>query len=697
MSEKINAGLPEIFGSRVFNENTMKERLSGAVFKKWKNCVTTGSHLDSDTADEVAEAMKQWAIEKGATHYTHWFQPMTGVTAEKHDSFVSPCGGGRVIMEFSGKELIKGEPDASSFPSGGLRATFEARGYTAWDPASFAFVNDDSLYIPTIFCSYGGHSLDKKMPLLKSMDALNKQALRILKLFGDTTTKRVIAQCGPEQEYFLVDQELYNKREDLKLCGRTLFGNKPPRGQELDDHYYGQLKPRVAEYMRDLDNELWKMGVISKTKHNEVAPSQHEIAPVYLDVNQASDQNQLTMATMKKVAKKHGFHCLLNEKPYKGINGSGKHDNWSLATDTGINLLKPGSTPSQNAQFLVFLAAFIKGVDEYPETLRAAVAHAGNDHRLGAQEAPPAVISIFLGDELEEVVEAIINDKNYKDKTKKALKIGVDMLPTIRQDNTDRNRTSPMAFTGNKFEFRMLGSSQSVSGPNIAINTIMAQELKEIADKLEESRDFQNDLHKLIKKMFIDHQRIIFNGNGYDESWIKEAEKRGLVNLKYTADALEIYDCEKNIKLYEDNAVFTAEELHARANIHILNYNNTISIEANTMVDMIRRQILPAVSSFASELCKRLASMEDVGVKTSYEKKTAIKLASLTDELMDCVEKLESHLLKVPDSPLKAMRYYHKTITEDMKKARNAADQLELITDARYWPFPVYADLLFSE
>ncbi|MBO4819798.1 MAG: glutamine synthetase III, partial [Firmicutes bacterium] len=511
--KKQAVSLPELFGSYVFNEETMKERLSAASFNAWKQCITDGSPLDISTANEIAEAMKQWAVEKGATHFTHWFQPMTGVTAEKHDSFIDPIGGGRIAMDFSGKELVRGEPDASSFPSGGLRATFEARGYTAWDPTSFAFVKDNSLYIPTIFLSYSGEALDKKTPLLRSMDALSRQSVRVLRLFGDTETKRVTAQCGPEQEYFLVDKELYKEREDLIMTGRTLFGNKPPKGQELDDHYFGAIKPRVAAFMEDLDTELWKLGVTSKTKHNEVAPSQHEMAPVYSDANTASDSNQIVMDTMKKVADRHGLVCLLHEKPFAGVNGSGKHDNWSIGTDTGKNLLKPGSTPSQNAQFLLFLSAFIKGVDEYQDALRCTVASAGNDHRLGAQEAPPAIISIFLGDELEAVVDSIIKGKPYKDGGSKKIEIGIDVLPSIPQDNTDRNRTSPMAFTGNKFEFRMLGSSQSISGPNIALNTIMAQELKEFADKLEKSKNFNADLHKLIKKTLTEHQRIIFNGN----------------------------------------------------------------------------------------------------------------------------------------------------------------------------------------
>ena len=605
--------LPELFGSLVFNEETMKERLSSASYGAWKKCVTEGTSLDIGTANEIAEAMKQWAVEKGATHYTHWFQPMTGVTAEKHDSFITPVGGGKIIMEFSGKELVRGEPDASSFPSGGLRATFEARGYTAWDPTSFAFIKEGSLCIPTIFCSYSGHALDKKTPLLRSMDEVSRQAIRILRLFGDTETKRVTAQVGPEQEYFLIDKELYNQREDLRMTGRTLFGAKPPRGQELEDHYFGAIKPRVAAYMKELDEELWKLGVLSKTKHNEVAPSQHEMAPIFSDANTACDHNQLAMELMKKVADRHGLVCLLHEKPFAGVNGSGKHDNWSLGTDTGKNLFKPGSTPSQNARFLLFLAAFIKGVDEYQDFLRATVAFAGNDHRLGAQEAPPAVISIFLGDELNAVVESIIKGTEFKEAGKRNLEIGVDVLPAIPQDNTDRNRTSPMAFTGNKFEFRMLGSSQSISGPNIALNTIMAEELKQFADELEKSKDFQADLSKLIKKTFTEHQRIIFNGNGYDDAWIKEAEKRGLCNLTSTADALPAYTAKKNVDLFVKHGIYTKEEINARAEIHIENYSTVISIEANTMVDMIRHDILPAVSGYATDLCERAASKDALG------------------------------------------------------------------------------------
>ena len=688
--------LSDLFGSMVFNEDTMKERLSSASYEAWKKCVTDGTSLDISTANEIAQAMKQWAVEKGATHYTHWFQPMTGVTAEKHDSFIAPVGGGKIMMEFSGKELIRGEPDASSFPSGGLRATFEARGYTAWDPTSFAFIKEGSLCIPTVFCSYSGEALDKKTPLLRSMDEVSRQAVRILRLFGDTETKRVTAQVGPEQEYFLIDKALYEKREDLRMCGRTLFGAKPPRGQELEDHYFGAIRPRVAAYMKDLDETLWALGVLSKTKHNEVAPAQHEMAPVFSDANSACDQNQLAMEMMKKVADRHGLVCLLHEKPFAGVNGSGKHDNWSLSTDTGKNLFKPGSTPRQNAQFLLFLAAFIKGVDDYQEFLRATVAFPGNDHRLGAQEAPPAVLSIFLGDELSAVVDSIINDTDFQSTGKRTLKIGVDSLPAIPQDNTDRNRTSPMAFTGNKFEFRMLGASQSISGPNIALNTIMAEELKQFADELEASRDFQADLPKLIRRVFTEHQRIIFNGNGYDEAWLKEARKRGLSNLTSTADALPMYTAPKNVDLFVKHGIYTKEEIEARAEIHIENYSTVICIEARTMTDMIRRQILPAVSAFAGDLCSRAGTKKDLGACCQYEVSTACQIGSLTDALMAASDKLEMDLSAIPADAAEAMRYSHDVLIPDMDTARRAADQLETLTSSDRWPFPTYSDLLFS-
>ncbi len=687
--------LPELFGSMVFNEDTMKERLSPASYKAWKKCITDGTSLDLSLANEIAEAMKRWACEKGATHYTHWFQPMTGVTAEKHDSFISPVGGGKIILEFSGKELVRGEPDASSFPSGGLRATFEARGYTAWDPTSFAFIKDETLCIPTIFCSYSGEALDKKTPLLRSMDEVSRQAVRILRLFGDTATRRVTAQVGPEQEYFLIDKKDYDRRMDLRLTGRTLFGAKPPKGQELEDHYFGAIRPRVAAYMKELDEELWKVGVLSKTKHNEVAPCQHEMAPIYSDANSACDQNQLTMELMKKVAERHGLVCLLHEKPFAGVNGSGKHNNWSMSTDTGRNLFKPGSTPSQNARFLLFLAAFVKGVDDYQDFLRATVAFPGNDHRLGAQEAPPAIISIFLGDDLNAVVESIIQGTEFKDAGRRTLEIGVDVLPAIPQDNTDRNRTSPMAFTGNKFEFRALGSSQSIAGPNIALNTIMAEELSQFADELEKSADFQGDLQKLIRRVFTEHQRIIFNGNGYDDAWVAEAEKRGLCNFKTTAEALPAYIAPKNVELFVKHGIYTKEEIQARYEIHVENYTSVIRIEANTMADMIRRQILPAVSDYADRLCQRAYHKDTMGAASRYEKATAKEVAALTDALMEAGEKLEADVAAIPADALEAMRYCHATVIPDMAAARDAADKLEAVTASADWPFPVYSDMLF--
>ena len=693
--------LSDLFGSMVFNEDTMKERLSSASYEAWKKCVTDGTSLDISTANEIAQAMKQWAVEKGATHYTHWFQPMTGVTAEKHDSFIAPAGGGKILMEFSGKELVRGEPDASSFPSGGLRATFEARGYTAWDPTSFAFIKEGSLCIPTIFCSYSGEALDKKTPLLRSMDEISRQAVRILRLFGDTTTKRVVVQVGPEQEYFLVDKAQYAQREDLRMCGRTLFGAKPPKGQELDDHYYGAIRPRVAAYMKDLDEELWKLGVLSKTKHNEVAPSQHEMAPIYTNANAACDQNQLVMEMMKKVADRHGLVCLLHEKPFAGVNGSGKHDNWSLSTDTGKNLFKPGSTPRQNAQFLLFLAAFVKGVDDYQDFLRATVAFPGNDHRLGAQEAPPAVLSIFLGDELSAVVDSIINDTDFQSTGKRTLEIGVDALPAIRQDNTDRNRTSPMAFTGNKFEFRMLGSSQSISGPNITLNTIMAEELKQFADELEASRDFQADLPKLIRRVFTEHQRIIFNGNGYDDAWIKEAtEKRGLLNLRTTPDAMPAMIADKNVKMLTAHKIFSPAELHSRYEILLENYSKTVNIEALTMVDMARKEILPAVEGYTKSLAETLAAKKAAvaGLPCKYETATIAKLSELSDEIADATADLDSEIAKFQaiEDVTEAANDIRDVILGKMDALRAVCDEAETITAKEFWPFPTYSDLLFS-
>ncbi len=691
--EKNPSHLPELFGSMVFNEDTMKQRLSPASYNAWKKCIENSTPLDLTIANDIAEAMKQWATERGATHFTHWFQPMTGYTAEKHDSFITPAPGGRVILEFSGKELVRGEPDASSFPSGGLRATFEARGYTAWDPTSFAFLRDGTLYIPTVFCSYSGQVLDKKTPLLRSIEEVSRQAVRILRLFGDTQTRRVIPQVGPEQEYFLIDQDDFAKRPDLRLCGRTLLGAKPPKGQELEDHYFGAIRPRVAAYMQDLDQELWKLGVLSKTKHNEVAPCQHEMAPIYTDVNTACDHNQLTMDVMKKVAKKHHLVCLLHEKPFAGVNGSGKHDNWSLSTDTGHNLFKPGSTPSQNAQFLLFLAAFIKGVDEYQDFLRATVAFAGNDHRLGAQEAPPAILSIFLGDDLSAVVDAIIRGTEYADPGKKNLEIGVDVLPAIPQDNTDRNRTSPLAFTGNKFEFRMLGSSQSIAGPNIALNTIMAEELEQFADELEGSKGFQGDLQKLIRRVFTEHQRIIFNGNGYDESWVEEAKKRGLYNLTSTADALPYYTAEKNVSLFTRHGIFTPEEMQARQDIHMENYCALLSIEALTLLDMVRRDVLPAVSDYSAELCDRAAKKK--GVPCRYETTLAADMAEKVDALLAAADQLEADLGRCGGELEEKMHYFHDTVAADMAKIRELADALETVTAKEYWPYPSYSDILF--
>jgi len=688
---------PELFGSMVFNEETMKERLSPSCYNQWKQSVSDGTPLEISTANEIAEAMKQWAVEHGATHYTHWFQPMTGVTAEKHDSFISPAEKGRIVLEFSGKELVRGEPDASSFPSGGLRATFEARGYTAWDPTSFAFIKEKSLCIPTIFCSYSGHALDKKTPLLRSMDAVSKQAVRILRLFGDTTTTRVIAQVGAEQEYFLLDKKLYNRREDLIMTGRTLFGSKPPRGQELEDHYFGAIRPRVAAYMQDLDNELWKLGVLSKTKHNEVAPSQHEMAPIYSDANSACDQNQITMEIMKKVADRHGLVCLLHEKPFAGVNGSGKHDNWSLGTDGGSNLFKPGSTPRQNARFLLFLTAFIKGVDEYQDMLRATVATPGNDHRLGAQEAPPAVVSIFLGSELSAVVDSIIHDTTMKGSGRRNLDIGVDVMPPIPQDNTDRNRTSPMAFTGNKFEFRMPGSSLSISGPNIVLNTMMAHELMLFADELENSENFDKDVASLIRRELTAHRRIIFDGNGYDESWLAEAKLRGLSNFSTAVDALPAYIDEKNIRLFTDHAIYTREEVHARYNIHVENYTATIEIEARTMIDMLRKDILPAVSEYGTSLCRGLEKRSRLGLPSKYEENNARNNCMLSDCLHDACIKLEKDLREVPADPEAAMHFCHDVIVPDMNECRSFADELETITERTAWPFPTYSDLLFSE
>ena len=693
MSEHLN--VPEIFGTDVFNEATMKQQLSGEVYHAWKSCIATGSPLPLDVANPIAEAMKNWAITKGATHYTHWFQPMTGITAEKHDSFISPTGDGRVIMEFSGKELVRGEPDASSFPSGGLRATFEARGYTAWDPTSCAFVKDGSLYIPTCFFSYTGEALDKKTPLLRSIDEVSREAVRILRLFGDTETMRIIPNVGAEQEYFLLPKDLYAQREDLRLTGRTLFGAQPPKGQELDDHYFGTIRTRVSSFMKDLDEQLWRLGILSKTKHNEGAPCQHELAPIYTDVNTSCDDNQMIMLTMKKCAAKHNLVCLLHEKPFAGISGSGKHNNWSLGTDTGKNLFSPGKTPYQNARFLLFLAAFIKGVDEYQELLRCTVASAGNDHRLGANEAPPAIISVFLGDELNSIIRSIVDGTNYVDPDKSLLRIGVDVLPPIRKDTTDRNRTSPLAFTGNKFEFRMVGSSQSIAGPNTALNTIMAEELKQFADILETADNFDEALHELVAKTFTEHQRILFDGNGYSEEWTQEAARRGLSNLPSTAECLPTYILQKNIDLVMRHGIFTEAEFRARYSIYLEAYNKVIGIEARTMVDMALHQILPAALRYTKELCNTMSLKKELGVPFRAESDLVQKLSGATDALYDAIQSMNASLASVPGDAESAATYYHSTIVPAMVALRTYADTLETLTDKSYWPYPTYSDLLF--
>ena len=696
MTEHIN--IPEIFGSDVFNESTMKQRLSPAVFDAWKTCIRTGTPLELDVANEIAEGMKLWATERGATHYTHWFQPMTGIIAEKHDSFIEPSGDGKVIMEFSGKALVRGEPDASSFPSGGLRATFEARGYTAWDPTAFAFIKDNSLYIPTCFFSYTGEALDKKTPLLRSIDEVSREAVRILRLFGDQNTQRVQVSVGAEQEYFLIPKAMYAQREDLRLTGRTLFGAAPPKGQELDDHYFGTIRTRVSNFMQDLDEQLWRLGVLSKTKHNEGAPCQHELAPIFSDASNACDANQIIMMVMKKCAAKHDLVCLLHEKPFEGVNGSGKHNNWSLCTDSGKNLFKPGDTPRQNAQFLVFLAAFIKGIDEYQDFLRCSVASAGNDHRLGAHEAPPAIISIFLGDELTAVVESIINGTNYSDPEKSVMRIGVDVLPSIPKDTTDRNRTSPVAFTGNKFEFRMLGSSQSIAGPNIALNTIMAEELSQFADILEAADNFDVTLQKLVCDTLKAHQRIIFNGNGYSQEWQEEAARRGLSNLPNTAAALPSYVSEKNIELVTKHGIFTESEFRARHEIHLESYNKLINIEARTMVDMVMHQILPAALQYSSDLAMGVSRKREAlgqSIKATAETSLATRISNKCDSLYEHAEKLYSDLKCVPSDTQEANHYYSDVIVKQMQLVGRDADHLEKLTAKSYWPYPIYSDLLF--
>lgn len=691
----------DYFGSLVFDDRMMKAMLSADVYQSLKKTIDEGASLNNDVANAVAAAMKDWAVERGATHFTHWFQPLTGITAEKHDSFITPASDGRVIMEFSGKELIKGEPDASSFPSGGLRATFEARGYTAWDPTSYAFIKDKTLCIPTAFCSYGGEALDKKTPLLRSMQALNKQALRILRLFGNTDVKCVRTSVGPEQEYFLVDKALYEKRKDLVFCGRTLFGAKAPKGQEMDDHYFGVIKPRVAAYMADLNEELWKLGILAKTEHNEVAPSQHELAPIYTTTNIATDHNQLTMEIMQKVAAKHGLVCLLHEKPFAGVNGSGKHNNWSLATDTGVNLLTPGETPYENAQFLLFLCAVIKAVDDYQDLLRLSVATAGNDHRLGANEAPPAVVSMFLGDELTAVLDAIENDAPYSGSEKTMMKLGVHVLPKFTRDTTDRNRTSPFAFTGNKFEFRMLGSSNSIACANIMLNAAVAESLKIYADRLENADNFEISLHKMIKKTIKDHKKIIFNGNGYDDAWIKEAtEKRGLLNLRTTPDAMPAMLSEKNVKMLTSHRIFSPAELHSRYEILLENYSKTVNIEALTMVDMAKKEILPAVEKYTKSLADTLAAKKAAvaGLPCKYETAAVTKLSELSDSIADATDDLEAEIEKFQaiEDVTEAANDIRDVILGKMDSLRAVCDEAETITAKEFWPFPTYSDLLFS-
>ena len=692
--------VPELFGSNVFNRQVMQDKLPKEIYKSLIKTIDEGAPLDMSVANVVANAMKDWAVEKGATHFTHWFQPMTGITAEKHDSFISPTKDGKVIMDFSGKELVVGEPDASSFPSGGVRATFEARGYTAWDPTSFAFVKDGTLYIPTAFFSYSGEVLDKKTPLLKSMAALNKQALRILRLFGNTSAKQVFSTVGAEQEYFLVDRKMYDARKDLVFTGRTLFGAKPPKGQELEDHYFGAIKTRVSAYMKDLDEELWKLGILAKTKHNEVAPSQHELAPVFTSTNVASDQNQLMMETMKRVATRHGLYCLLHEKPFAGINGSGKHNNWSMSTDTGVNLLDPGSTPAENGQFMLFLAAVIKAVDEYQDLLRLSVASAGNDHRLGANEAPPAIVSMFVGEELEEVIDSLEKGVKYNGKGKKTMKLGVDTLPELPKDTTDRNRTSPFAFTGNKFEFRMVGSSFSLAGPNITINTIVADSLRQFADELEGAKDFNAALHDLVVREIRAHKRIIFNGNNYAPEWAEEAEKRGLLNLKNAAEALPRFADKKNIELFERNKVFTEREVVTRTDIMLENYSKVLNIEALTMIDMAKQDIYPAVESYIASLCGALKEKKGTlpGVSFPAQERMIAKLASDAERMLERAEMLDSLLVeaKAHETPARLALFFAEKVIPVMQELRAYADGMELNTAASVWPFPTYGEILFS-
>ena len=699
-SEK-RRSVPELFGSSVFNDDVMQERLPKDVYQSLRKTIDQGKDLDLNVANAVASAMKDWAVEKGATHYTHWFQPLNGITAEKHDSFISPTSDGRVIMQFSGKELIKGEPDASSFPSGGLRATFEARGYTAWDPTSYAFVKGDSLYIPTAYCSYSGEVLDKKTPLLRSMEDLNVQALRILRILGDDRTNRVIPTVGAEQEYFLIDRKLYEQRKDLIFCGRTLFGVKAPKGQELEDHYFGAIKPRVSAFMKELDEELWKLGILAKTKHNEAAPAQHELAPIFATTNIATDHNQLTMETMKNVAARHGLVCLLHEKPFAGVNGSGKHNNWSLSTDGGKNLLDPGKSPNENMQFLLFLAAMVQGVDEYQDLLRISVASAGNDHRLGAHEAPPAIISIFLGDELTGILEAIENDRAYDSMECQKLETGVHVLPDLNKDTTDRNRTSPFAFTGNKFEFRSLGSAISIACPNIMLNTIMAEELRRFADQLEQTADLKTDVLQLVKKVMQKHKRIIFNGDGYSEEWVQEAKRRGLLNLRTTVDALPRYLDQKNVELFANHKIYTEAEMEARYETILEEYAKTLNIEALTMIEMVRQDILPSVSAYIAKLSNAILSKRSVSqdIPCATELSLVKKLSFLADSAYEKLEALEAVLADpktVSVNVLTVSTYYRDAVIPAMDALRADVDQMEWHTASSYWPYPGYEDLMFQ-
>ncbi len=693
--------VPEIFGSMVFNDAVMRERLPEDTYKALKRTIADGRSLDKTIADVVANAMKDWAVEKGVTHYTHWFQPMTGITAEKHDSFISPSDDGGVIMEFSGKELIKGEPDASSFPSGGLRSTFEARGYTAWDATSYAFIKNNTLCIPTAFCSFGGEALDKKTPLLRSMEALNRQAMRIMKLFGEDGVTRVLTTVGAEQEYFLVDKHYYDQRKDLIYTGRTLFGAKPPKGQDLEDHYFGAIKPRVAAYMKELDEELWKLGVLAKTKHNEAAPAQHELAPIYTTTNLATDHNQITMELMKNIALKHGMVCLLHEKPFEGVNGSGKHNNWSLSTNTGINLFDPGDSPEDNARFLLFLSAVIKAVDDYQDLLRVSVASAGNDHRLGANEAPPAIVSIFLGDELSTILDAIEKGDEYSEKEKSLMSIGVHTMPKFPKDTTDRNRTSPFAFTGNKFEFRMLGSSFSIAGTNTMINTAVAEVLSEFADELEGQEDFIKALNKLIKRTIREHKRIIFNGNNYSDEWVEEAEKRGLLNLKSTVDALPQLIAEKNVKVFAKHRVYTEAEVHSRYEILLENYSKILNIEALTAIDMVKREIIPATCEYIKDLSNTVVAKKKIlpNVTSACEEKLITRLSELVSNVADKTEKLESFVADAKnysDDAYKLARYYRDVVFATMQNIRASADEIEANMPETLWPYPAYSTLLFD-